>query len=99
MTMPTTITTGLLVPIVKALLAPKVGSRLVRVFFYVQELTNETVLYDETIEYNDTLLFSSINPANLPLALINGICTPIYPHMRLRTNTVFEVAHSKGNQL
>lgn len=58
-----------------------------------------SVLYDETIEYNDTLLFSSIDPAKLPLALINGKCTPIYPHMRLRTNTLFEVARSHGKHI
>ena len=54
------------------------------------------MLYDETIDYNETLLFSGgIDPANLPLATIDGKCTPIYPHAHLRTNTIFEVVHSK----
>lgn len=58
------------------------------------------MLYDETIDYNDTLLFSGgIDPANLPLAIVDGKCTPIYPHAHLRTNTIFEVVHSKVRTL
>ena len=57
------------------------------------------VLYDESIDYNDTLLFSGgIDPANLPMAIVNGKCTEMYPHMRLRVNTVFEVARGAGLQ-
>lgn len=46
-----------------------------------------------------SLLFSGgINPAHLPRAKINGNCTPIYPHQRLRVNTIFEVVKSKGKE-
>jgi hypothetical protein len=58
-----------------------------------------TVLYDESIDYNDTMLFSGgIDPANLPMALVKGVCTSMYPHMRVRVNTVFEVARAAGLQ-
>lgn len=57
------------------------------------------MVYDESIDYDDTKLFSGgINPANLPRTLVNGKCTAIYPHQRLRVNTAFEVVHSKGKQ-
>lgn len=55
------------------------------------------VVYDETVGFNSTELFNGgINPENLPRTLVNGVCTPIFPHSRLRVNTVFEVVHSKG---
>ncbi|KAK5111160.1 hypothetical protein LTR62_005360 [Meristemomyces frigidus] len=55
------------------------------------------VAYDESIDYNSTLLFSGgIDPANLPEAIINGKCTPIYPHNRLRVGTSFEVVVAAG---
>lgn len=55
--------------------------------------------YDESIDYDPTKLFSGgINPANLPKTLIKGKCTAIYPHSRLRVNTVFEVVRSKGKE-
>ncbi|KAA8911411.1 type I phosphodiesterase/nucleotide pyrophosphatase [Sphaerosporella brunnea] len=55
------------------------------------------VVYDETIDYNSTEVFSGgINPKNLPRAIINGVCTPVFPHSRIRVNTVFEVVASKG---
>ena len=56
-----------------------------------------TVVFDETIDFDDTHLFSGgINPANLALKLINGKCTPIFPHARSRVNTAFEVVHAAG---
>ncbi|KAK3937167.1 type I phosphodiesterase [Diplogelasinospora grovesii] len=67
----------------------------------------ETVLYDESIDYDDTKLWSSpnptvvggnINPANLPMGKVGGVCKPIYPHQHVRVNTVFEVAHGAGMQ-
>ena len=59
--------------------------------------SDTTITDDETLEYNDTMVFSGgINPANLPLKLINGTCTPIYPHMRSRVNNLFEIIRSKG---
>ncbi|OCK80156.1 type I phosphodiesterase/nucleotide pyrophosphatase [Lepidopterella palustris CBS 459.81] len=55
------------------------------------------VLYDESIDYNNALLFSGgINPANLPQTIIGGKCTNIYPHMRTRVNTAFEVVVEAG---
>ncbi|OQO15167.1 hypothetical protein B0A48_00549 [Cryoendolithus antarcticus] len=57
------------------------------------------VVYDETKDYDPTQLFSGgIDPANLPQAFVNGKCQEIYPHQRLRVNTIFEVVHSKGLQ-
>ncbi|KAH0542755.1 hypothetical protein FGG08_002894 [Glutinoglossum americanum] len=57
------------------------------------------IAYDESIDFNSTQLFSGgINPDNLPKALINGQCVTLYPHQRLRVNTVFEVVTSKGKQ-
>ncbi|KAK5757682.1 hypothetical protein LTS12_012141 [Elasticomyces elasticus] len=57
------------------------------------------VVYDETKDYNDTLLFSGgIDPANLPQAVINGKCSNIYPHQRVRVNTLFEVVNAAGHQ-
>src|ERR1700719_636214 len=54
---------------------------------------------DETIDFNLTQLFSGgINPANLPKTLRGGKCVPIFPHERLRVNTVFEVLRSKGKE-
>ncbi|MCJ1415379.1 hypothetical protein MMC32_001711 [Xylographa parallela] len=55
------------------------------------------VQYTEVCDYNDTLLFSGgIDPANLPQSIVNGVCTDIYPHARLRVNTVFEIARAAG---
>ncbi|KIJ39829.1 hypothetical protein M422DRAFT_257430 [Sphaerobolus stellatus SS14] len=55
------------------------------------------VIYDETIDFNSTALFSGgINPANLPQTLINGKCTNVFPHMRTRVNTAFEVVVEAG---
>ncbi|KAK5701183.1 hypothetical protein LTR17_022800 [Elasticomyces elasticus] len=57
------------------------------------------VVYDETKDYNDTLLFSGgIDPANLPQAVVNGKCSNIYPHQRVRVNTLFEVVNAAGHQ-
>jgi predicted AlkP superfamily pyrophosphatase or phosphodiesterase len=33
----------------------------------------------------------AFNPQAIPNALINGKCTPVYPHNYIKTNTVFEV--------
>jgi predicted AlkP superfamily pyrophosphatase or phosphodiesterase len=56
------------------------------------------VVYDESIEYDDSKLFSGgINPANLPLALDRkGGCHPVYPHEFIRVNTIFEVIRAAG---
>lgn len=56
-----------------------------------------TVLYDESIDYNDTELFSGgINPKNLPERLVGGKCEKVYPHQRLRVNTIFEIITGAG---
>jgi hypothetical protein len=39
---------------------------------------------------------SSIGSGNLPLAMVNGVCTPIAPHNYVEANTIFEVAHNAG---
>ena len=41
-------------------------------------------------------LFTSVDPANLPLSVVAGRCTPIFPHAFPRVNTIFNVAHSAG---
>lgn len=57
------------------------------------------VAYDESIDYNSSLLFSGgIDPANLPMALVDGKCTSMYPHQRLLVNTVFEIVTAAGLQ-
>lgn len=56
-------------------------------------------MYDESIDYNGTKLFSGgINPDNLPQAIRNGKCQPIYPHERLRVNTIFEIVEASGRE-
>ena len=56
------------------------------------------VLYDESIEYDDSKLFSGgIDPANLPMAKdASGNCKPLYPHQFLKVNTIFEVIKAAG---
>ncbi|RDW65358.1 hypothetical protein BP5796_10050 [Coleophoma crateriformis] len=57
------------------------------------------VAYDESKDYNSTELFSGgLDPQNLPQTIINGKCVNVYPHQRLRVNTVFEVVHAAGLQ-
>lgn len=40
----------------------------------------------------------AFNPQAIPNAKINGVCTPVYPHNYIKTNTVFEVVkqHVRG---
>lgn len=57
------------------------------------------VAYDETLDYNSSLLFSGgIDPANLPMTFVNGVCKSIYPRERLLVNTVFDVVTAAGMQ-
>jgi hypothetical protein len=45
------------------------------------------------------LLFSGgIDLENLPQAMVNGKCINLYPHMRLRVNTAFEVVVAASHQ-
>ena len=59
----------------------------------------ETV-YAENLDKTDASgnipLFTSIDPAQLPLGVVHGACVPIYPHSFLKTNTIFNVAHDAG---
>lgn len=55
------------------------------------------IVYDETIDYNNTYVFSGgIDPENLPKLKAGGQCTPLYPHSRPRVNTVWEAAVAGG---
>lgn len=65
------------------------------------------MLYDEAKDYDNTKLWSSpnptvvggnINPENLPQAKVDGRCINLYPHQRLRVNTIFEVVHEHCGQ-
>lgn len=57
------------------------------------------VTYDESKNYNSTEPFSSgVDPDNLPQAIIGGKCTNVYPHQRLRVNTIGEIVHAAGKQ-
>jgi hypothetical protein len=57
------------------------------------------VQFAENIDYNSSLLFSGgIDPANVPMAIVNEQCVSVYPHSRLLVNTVFEVVHGAGYQ-
>jgi hypothetical protein len=40
----------------------------------------------------------AIDPNNLPGQKVNGICTPLWPHNFIRTNTIFGVLHKHGLQ-
>jgi hypothetical protein len=39
-----------------------------------------------------------INPANLPLRIVDGKCVPVYPHDFLKVNTIMEVIHASGRR-
>ena len=57
------------------------------------------VLYDESIEFNNTAPDGGggggIDPAKLPRDPAKN-CAPVYPHQYLRVNTIFNVAHEAG---
>jgi hypothetical protein len=53
--------------------------------------------YFETAEFDDSQLFSPINPASLPHAKdAKGNCNPVLPHEFIRVNTIFEVIRTGG---
>lgn len=58
------------------------------------------VVYDESIDRNDTVLDGggSIDATKLPLAKNGGACTAVYPHSFLRVNTIFEVIKAAGGR-
>ncbi len=39
---------------------------------------------------------TQIDPKKLPTHLVNGVCTPVYPHEFIRVNTLFEVLKAHG---
>jgi hypothetical protein len=58
----------------------------------------ETV-YDESIDTGTAtatrpVIGATIDPTQLPEALVGGVCQPVYPNDFLKTNTVFSVAHA-----
>ncbi|KAI1312245.1 hypothetical protein EDD11_003045 [Mortierella claussenii] len=57
------------------------------------------VLFDETIDVNDTKIDGGkgINVKALPLRLINGQCQPVWPHQYVRVNNIFEIARKHGH--
>jgi predicted AlkP superfamily pyrophosphatase or phosphodiesterase len=65
--------------------------------------TGWNVVFDETTgidgENGGALIHldggGAFNPQAIPHALVNGVCTPVYPHNYVKTNTIFEVV--KGN--
>lgn len=65
------------------------------------------VLFDESIDNNQLSYtgggtlgqpLTQINPAKLPMALVNGACVPVYPHQFIKTNTIFEVIRAHGGR-
>ena len=40
----------------------------------------------------------AINPNNLPVQNVSGLCKPLWPHNFIRTNTVFGVLHRHGRR-
>ncbi len=61
--------------------------------------------YAENIDYNQKDItaggtlgkpLTQIDPANLPQRLVNGVCTVVYPHQFIQTNTMFEVLKAHG---
>jgi hypothetical protein len=51
---------------------------------------------DKTDASGNIPLFTSIDPKNLPMGMVNGTCQVIYPHSFLKVNTIFNVAHAAG---
>ncbi len=39
---------------------------------------------------------TQLDPDNMQRRLVNGACTPIYPHQYIRTNTIFEIIKQAG---
>jgi hypothetical protein len=57
------------------------------------------VVFDESIEVDDSHLLTPIDPGNLPLAKdADGKCTPVFPHDFIKVNTVFEVIRAAGGR-
>ena len=59
-----------------------------------------TVVFDESIDvYNaQNVSQNVIDPTKLPRGFKKGVCSPIYPHDALRTNTIFNVVKNSGGR-
>jgi predicted AlkP superfamily pyrophosphatase or phosphodiesterase len=56
-------------------------------------------VFDESIEHDDSQLFSPIDPGNLPLTKdADGNCKPVFPHEFIHVNTIFEVIRASGGR-
>jgi predicted AlkP superfamily pyrophosphatase or phosphodiesterase len=70
-----------------------------------QGLPGTQPAFDESLD-NDSSSYTAggtpgdvttqINVANLPLALVGGVCKPVYPHDFVKVNTIFEVIKGAG---
>jgi len=65
---------------------------------YAENLDRDPARLDVVVggTLGDTL--SQIDPANLPRALRDGQCVPVYPHEFIRVNTIFEVIREHGGR-
>ncbi|CAG8437445.1 9537_t:CDS:2 [Acaulospora colombiana] len=52
--------------------------------------------WDESLDFNSTAVFTSINDSLLPERLVDGECVKVQPYEFLRVNTIFEVAKKYG---
>ena len=62
-------------------------------------------LYAENLDYDQGQLdgggppgSNHIDPAQLPMRLVNGKCEVVYPHQYLKANTIMEVIHAAGKR-
>jgi len=58
------------------------------------------MVFDESIDlYNaQNVSQNVIDPTKLPRGFKNGVCSAIYPHDAIRTNTIFEVVKAAGGR-
>ena len=61
--------------------------------------------WSESLDRNQNLItaggtlgqvLTQLDPAKLPLGLVDGVCAPVYPHQFIHANTVFEVIKAAG---
>lgn len=72
-----------------------------------QGLPGTVPAYDESLD-RDTSRYdgggtlgnvsSQIDPSKLPMALVKGICVPVWPHSFLKVNTIFDVIRKSGGR-
>jgi predicted AlkP superfamily pyrophosphatase or phosphodiesterase len=64
-------------------------------------------VFDESIDKHSLIVtaggtlgqpLTQIDPAKLPMALIDGKCVPVYPHNFIKVNTIFEVIRAHGGR-